>query len=444
MYRLSIIRQKLLKNDLIRHNFIFFVGTMGIAAFNYLYYPVVSRLVSVQDFGEIQAVISIFMQLGIVLTAFGYVITHLVTNARNHKESNGLILHLEQIMLMISIIGLPFLLAIAYISKDSFKLHSIIPVLLVGILILINIPATSRSYILQGLKKLGAVSIGGVVYAVGKLLLTAGLIYLLTDDVMAAVCGYIIAQVLTLGYLQSRLKGEYVSILATFSPVKFHKLTKSQRRLINNELVYGVVVTAILAGLTLLYSSDTILARLFFDPHTLGIYSGISSIARIVFFVTASVAGVLIASIKIGAKAQDNRRILVRSVGIISLIGGAVVVTFAAFPDFFVSLLLGSNYTSGSRWLPMLALVMLVCSLNNLLAIYQIALRRYRTVITVVIGIAVLLIGLWCYHDSIEHFITVLLVSNLVVGVLLSIEIALEKRGRVSGQGTPVGRIAEL
>ncbi len=423
----------LLKADLVRHNLIFLVGTLAISVFNYIYYPILGRIVSVPDFGEIQAVIAIFMQLGIVLTAFGYVITHLIANAKSHKESNELIRHLEQIMLIASVLGLPVLVAIAYISRDSFKLHSIIPVILIGILIIINIPATSRSYVLQGLRQLREVSIAGIIYAIGKLILTVGLIYILTDSVVAAVLGYVVAQILTLWYLQARVKGQYVSVLATFTLVKLHKLPKDQKSLIRNELIYGVVIAIILAGLTLLYSSDSILVRLFFDPHTLGIYSGISSIARIVFFVTASVAGVLIASVRLDASPKDNHRILLRSTAMVGLLGASVVTAFAIAPDFFVKLLVGAKYVAGSPWLLPLSLMMFVCSLNNLLAIYQIALRKYKTIFTILFGVVILIVGLLLYHDTVEHFISVLLVSNVVVGMLLSIQIVLEKRGRVSG-----------
>ena len=101
MHKIKQIKDLASKSDLIRHNAIFFIGTMGIAVFNYLYYPVIGRLVTVPDFGEIQAVISLFMQLGIVLTAFGYVVTNIVSNASN-RDANSLILRLEQIMLVVS------------------------------------------------------------------------------------------------------------------------------------------------------------------------------------------------------------------------------------------------------------------------------------------------------------------------------------------------------
>ena len=132
MHKIKQIKDLASKSDLIRHNAIFFIGTMGIAVFNYLYYPIIGRLVTVPDFGEIQAVISLFMQLGIVLTAFGYVVTNIVSNASN-RDANSLILRLEQIMLVVSIAGLVLLYGVSFFFKDSFKLSSILPVLLVGI-----------------------------------------------------------------------------------------------------------------------------------------------------------------------------------------------------------------------------------------------------------------------------------------------------------------------
>lgn len=445
MYRLSQIKQKVKSSDLLRYNLIFFVGTMFISVFNYLYYPVLGRIVTVTDFGEIQAVISIFMQLGIVLTAFGYVITNIVSNTQNSDETNRIILHLEQIMLVVSIIALPLLIAGAFLFQEQFKLHSVFPIFLVGLLITINIPSTSRSYILQGERKLKEVSIAGITYAAGKLVISVGLIYILTNDIVAAVLGYIIAQIATLIYLQVKLREKYFPLQRTLNVTHIRGIDTAQRKLVRAEMIYGLMILLVMSGLTLIYSSDTILARLFFDPYTLGLYSGVSSVARIIFFVTASVAGVLVASVKLRARAADNKKILLRSAAIIFAVGGLAAFAFCLMPNLFIGILVGPEYVSGAVWLPLLSIVMLLCSLNNLLAIYQIALRKYLAVIPVAVGVVVLAIGLSLYHSTVEQFIYVLLASNLSVFVLLSIEIAIEKKDkRESSKANLIGSTAEL
>ena len=444
MHKIKQIKDLASKSDLIRHNAVFFIGTMGIAVFDYLYYPVISRLVTVPDFGEIQAVISLFMQLGIVLTAFGYVVTNIVSNASN-RDANSLILRLEQIMLVVSGAGLAVLYGASFFFKDSFKLSSILPVLLVGILIIINIPSTSRAYILQGMKRLKEVSVAGIIYALGKLLLSVVLIYFLTNDIIASILGYIIAQVLMLIYVNSKLGNKYATIKESLKPMRFWRVSKKSEQLVRAELRYGLVIVIILSGLALLYSSDTILARLFFEPHDLGLYSAASSVARIIFFVTASVAGVLIASVKLNEKSDINFGILVKSLGLLGLIGGAGLLAFIATPQFFVKLLVGENYVAGATMLPLLSVVMFLCSVNNLLAIYQIALRRYLAVVPVVAGMVVLVVGLALFHANFTEFITVLLAANATVFVLLFVEILVEKkRGYLYGERDVVSRTAKL
>ncbi len=444
MHKIKKIHSLVSGNDLIRHNAIFFVGTMGIAVFNYLYYPVIGRLVTVPDFGEIQAVVSLFMQLGIILTAFGYVITNIVSNASS-REANSLILRLEQLMLVISFVGLLALYGASFFFKDSFKLSSAMPVLMVGLLIIVNIPSTSRAYILQGMKRLKEVSIAGIIYALGKLVLSVVLIYLMTNDIVAAIGGYILAQVLMLAYVSSKLGGKYVSVKESLKPVQFWKVSKQSKQLIKVELRYGLMITVILSGLALLYSSDTILARLFFEPHELGLYSAASSVARIIFFVTASVAGVLIATVKLGEKAQVNFGTLTKSLMILGLIGGAGVVAFSVAPELFITLLVGKNYAEGAALLPMLSVVMFLCSINNLLAIYQIALRKYMAIIPVVVGVAALGVGLLFYHNTFTEFIGVLLTANAIVCVLLFINIIVEKkRGYLYGERNIVSCTAKL
>lgn len=419
------------QRDFLKHNTIFFIGTLCIAFFNYLYYPVLSRIVSVADFGEIQAVISLFMQLGIVLTAFGYVVTNITGNTEGHERDNILILQLEKLMLAATLVLFVVLALSSYIFKDSFKLGSTLPVLLVGILIIINVPATSRTYILQGMKRLREVAVGGVIFAAGKLLITVALVYLLTESVVAAVCGYIVAQVVMLYYLQRNLGKEYVLLLDLLRIDRTSKMSQGTRRLVWKELRFGLIIAIILAGLALLYTSDTVIARLFFDTHTLGLYSGISSVARIVFFVTASVAGVLIASIRINEPTKVNIAILVKSLIIILCVGGGVAAFMAAFPGFTTSLLVGEQYTAASGWLAPLALVMLLCSINNLLAIYQISLRKYFTAIPITLGCLALIAGLALYHETVKELILVYMIANAVILVLLSVQIFLGSREKV-------------
>ena len=52
---------------------------MIVAFFNYLFYPVLSRLLSPADFGDVQALISLITQSAIILGAFSVVAVNITT-----------------------------------------------------------------------------------------------------------------------------------------------------------------------------------------------------------------------------------------------------------------------------------------------------------------------------------------------------------------------------
>lgn len=408
------------RSDFLRHNAVFFFGTLTIAAFNYLYYPVVSRLVSVADFGEIQSTISIFMQLGIVLTAFGYVVINIINNTPKKSEEYALIAALERRVLVVSLVLFTLLMVFSVLFQESFKFGSMVPLFLVGLLIIINIPSTSRTYILQGERRFLDISIAGVIFAAGKLVSTVGLIFMLTNDITASMLGYIVAQLVNLRFVSRKVGREYpLRAVVVSSVVDGGKLSR--------EMSYGIVVFVALSGLSLLYITDTIVARLFFDPETLGLYSGISSVARIIFFVTASVAGVLIASVKISHGREENMKVLTRSLALVGLIGGGMTVLFMIFPSFWVNILVGGAYVVFSHWLPLLSIMMFVASINNVLVSYLLAMRKRGVTSAVIAGVIVLGVGLLLTRGQIGGLIASYVVANTVMAVVLLVKICVRK-----------------
>lgn len=69
-----------------RDNAVFFIGSMVIAVLNYLYHPVLSRMMSVEEFGEVEALLSLTYLTGILLTAFGTIATNIAANHGHHMD----------------------------------------------------------------------------------------------------------------------------------------------------------------------------------------------------------------------------------------------------------------------------------------------------------------------------------------------------------------------
>ena len=409
---------KLLKIDLVKHNIVFLFGTLAISVFNYLYYPVVGRLVSIVEFGEIQASISIFMQLGILLTAFGYVVANITHNSQSDYAKQN-ILFLERVTLLLSVLTLVVLIVFGRQLQSTLQFSSILPLVLIGILVILNVPSTTRSYVLQGMKRLKEVAISGIIFSIGKLVVTVVLI-LAGVNAEAAIIGYIIAQIVTLFYLSFKSKDYFPSVRLSFA--KTVKVT--DRVNMKRELKFGLLVIILLAGLSTLYSFDVVLARLFLTPEAAGEYSGVSSVARIIYFATASVAGVLIASVALKDSYSRSRRVLLGSALIVTVIGLVILAIFSIFPTESLTIILGSSYAHVASLLPLVCLFMFVASLNNLLITFQIARRKYNAVVPVVLGVLGLSGFLVVKHSSVQDLVLGYIIANVVIFVILTLQIA--------------------
>lgn len=413
---------KLKNNDFLRHNAVFFIGSLVIAAFNYVFYPVLSRFLSVSDFGEAQAVISIFIQASILITAFGYVVTNIINNEKDKDSSVIIIMNLEKGCLLIASLVLLVLTVTSPLIKNSLQFTSVWPVIIVGLATFISIPIASRTFTLQGLRRLGEVSVSGTIIALGKLLVAVCLI-LLGLGVTGVMLAYIIAQLVSLSYLSWRTKNRYPSFRSYYSFYKKNLKTSSQKKIIKRETIYGLTILCLLFTVTVLYSFDVVIARFILDGEMAGLYSGVSVISRIAYFITASVAGVLIASVKIQDSAKVALRTLLKSFVAVFLIGGFVVLLFLIFPNQLVDILIGHKYGSLANLLPIMGLSMLICSWNNLFVCYQIARRQYKVILAAVVGLLVLIAYMFVNNDGYNDIVYGYLISNIVFFIVLLIQI---------------------
>lgn len=84
----------------LRHNAVFLAGSLGVAALNYLFYPILGRIMSPADFGEVQTLTSLFTQAAIFLTILTYVTIHVTVNTPDEQERNQTLLGLEKVAMI--------------------------------------------------------------------------------------------------------------------------------------------------------------------------------------------------------------------------------------------------------------------------------------------------------------------------------------------------------
>ncbi len=396
------------RSGFIRHNSIFFFGAAAVGALNYLYYPVMGRMLDTVSFGEVQTLISLFLQITIFLSVMGLVTINVVTNYTSDSLRNAVVMEFEKLALVISIIL--FVLTIIFGKQIAHFLHfnSSIPFLLLVLALIASVPLTFRSAFLRGKRKFGLASLGNIISAAGKLLF-AILLVIAGFGTAGAIGGLVAAQI--------------VACFAVASWARSHGLEREHSRwlrlpdfkLLAPEFRYGFLVLVGSLIITMQYSLDVIVVKHFFDPHTAGLYAGVASVARIIFFATASVAMVLMSLVKINAPGTQNEKVLVKSLVLTALVGLPILVLCVATPTHITSVLMGKEYAEVAALLPRLAIAVFVVALLNVFVSYYLALRRYMVGPVLAIGALITYGLMFTHHNTLLDVVNSLLIGSLAM-----------------------------
>ncbi|HVQ44186.1 MAG TPA: oligosaccharide flippase family protein [Candidatus Saccharimonadia bacterium] len=407
MTTLSPILARARGSQFLRHNAIFFSGSLVVSVLNYLYYPILGRLLPATSFGEIQAVVSLFLQATIFLGVVGNVAVNVVANEPDAARRSRTVGELERLAGLVVLIGLVAgLLALPAIQR-YLHFNDPLPFIILGISLFISVPLSLRQAYLRGVNAFGRLSMSNILSAAAKLLASVAFV-LGGFGTAGAIGGLVAAQLIALIYT-----ARYARRLG------LHPLAGRWRwpdlAVIRPQLAYAGLVLIISLVTTVQFSFDILVVKHYFSAEIAGAYAGIATIARIIYFLTGSVAGVLLSTVKLGEPAAATRGLLWRSVVLQTVLGGAALTAFALFPSFFTRLLLGPRYLELSSLLPELSLALFVIAFINLLLTYDLALRRYSSAVIAVAGAALTFGAVALHHGTPAAVVRALLIGSVLM-----------------------------
>lgn len=406
--------QKLRSSMFLKHNAIFFVGSVAVGVLNYLYYPVLGRMLEPHAFGEVQTIISLFLQVSIFLTVLGLVAVNIVANATDDRQRNTLLLEFEKLGLVLASCLLVLSIIFHNQLKDFLQFSSSLPFVILAVSLVVTVPFTLRSSFLRGKHKFGLSAASNLLGATGKLLFSAGLVAL-GFGTAGAIGGLVLAQALA-----CCIVAWWAARLGLHKEPDAKVLSLPNIRLLLPELKYGLLVLVGSLVITLQYSIDIIIIKHYFDAHTAGLYAGVASVARIIFFLTASISQVLMPSVKLGNTSYENRSLLRKSLLLFAVLSLPTLLLFVSFPTQLVALLMGQSYRAMADLLPQLSIAIFAISILNLLVSYYLALRRYGIAAVVTLGALVTYTLMIANHHSVGAVVTSLLIgSTVMLGILL-------------------------
>jgi Membrane protein involved in the export of O-antigen and teichoic acid len=404
----------LAEHPFLRNNLIFFIGSIAAGVLNYLFYPVLGRLLSLSAFGEVQVVVSLFTQLAIFFSAIGLVTTNIAANVADTEKRNQVVSELEKIGLVgVAAASLAGFFALTWV-QHFLQLSSMWPLVALIVTMIIGVPLAFGTAYLQGRHRFTEISLANILGAAAKLVLAVAFV-LIGLGAFGAIAGIAMAQLVTwlLVSTQARKAG--------FHWTNARRALDLDLALLRPELNYAGLVLVVSLVTTLLYTGDIIVVKHFFSPELAGAYSGVAVTGRILFFLTASIGGVMFPTIKVGAATRENRRILIFSLGLNTLLGCGALAIFTAAPRQTLDLFLGARYLGLSYLLPRLGIALCLISVMNLLFLYHLALRRRGIAVIAAVGGAVTF-GLFAvFHASFETIINDLIAASVIILAVMGI-----------------------
>lgn len=415
------ILQQARRSQFLRHNVIFFVGSVAVGILNYLYYPVMGRLLTPAAFGEVQALITIFLQATIFLMVLGLVTITIVANYDSDRKRDAVVREFEQLAFVVSVVVLLCTTLFQNAVQRFLQLEDTWPLLLLMVALVATVPFTFRGAFLRGRQQFGLASLTNIVSAGGKLLFAVVLVVLGAGPA-GAIGGLVAAQITASTWAAYWARRHGLSPATRRNVLRLPDL-----RLLAPELRYGALVLAGSLIVTVQYSIDIVIVKHYFDPHTAGLYAGMASVARIIFFLTASVALVLMPLVKAHNQPEANRRLLYKSLGLLLAASMPVLALFIAAPEWVVRLLMGDTYTPVAHLLPVLSVAIFTVSIVNLIVTYYMALRWYALAPIIILGAAVTYALLLAHHDTLSAVVNNVLIGSSVMLALLLIWVGISK-----------------
>lgn len=427
------------QSSFLRHNAVFFFGSVAVGALNYAYYPILGRLMTPGAFGEIQVLVSLFLQFTIFLNVLGMITVNITANYKDQAKAHRIIFELEKFAAYVSMGVLLLSIIAGETLRQQLHFESVLPFIALSLALVVSIPLTFRSSFARGQKRFGIASISQLIGAFTKVLFSAGLV-VLGLGVTGAIFGIVVAQFVAFLYA-----ARWAARIGFARPADTSYGTLPDISTIKPELKYGTAVFVGLLSITLLMSVDVIVVKYYFDAHTAGLYAGIATVARILFFLATPIAQVMMPSVKLEQSSGENKKLLMKSLGLTVGVCGSVFALWAAFPDRIATILMGAEYGLYAELLPKLTLVVFIISIVNLVVMYYLALRQKMIMLVGIIGFVVSMSLMLAWHDSLHAIVHSMLLGSIFTLLTTGIYVLVNlKRGVRNAKQNDLDRDSNL
>ena len=393
------------KNRFLKDNLVVMASTVLGGVLGYFFHFIVSRKLSVSQYGELQAISSVSVIFGFLSSALYYFIIRYTSVLASHDDRAGQA-HLTAYLfrkfrlpvlsfLIIYILLLPFI-------KSLLHLTDYLGLVAIGISVMVILYSAIYSNALQGWKKFLAGGLIGVTVAAAKLL-----------GGFAIASAYPTASMVSISILVSAVLGWYLLRIYSRRAWPAKKLEVKQNNWRENyfsgENFKKIFVSVLFFSLALAAASnlDIILVKNMTNSKLAGYYGALSVLGKIIMWLNLSVVAVLLPdafSLGHAGKPASQKSVLA-SYGLIFMMSFLALVFYYLFSGFLVNLLFGEKYAIISQSLWLFGLMAVFLSLLTLEANLALARRDFRSTYLLGTVILILISAVHFFHADLKQVV---------------------------------------
>lgn len=394
----------IVKDKFLRDSFIYVIGTLFSGSLGYVFHFLISRKLSVAEYGELQSLLALLGIVGVFGSALSYFVIKYSSAFAEQNDFGANKAFLKWVNSQIHKLIIVFLVLFALASpfiNGYLKLSDFAGVIAVGLAIVFGILTTVYIAVLVGWQDFLSVNIIG---AFGSFL---KLFFGLFIAFFFAKASFVIFSVFIAG-----IGGWFLAKF--FAQKKFFKKMAEQVEQIDWKAKYfpdlkirKIILPIFIFSLmiALLSDLDVLLVKNLTSAEITGYFGALKILGKIILWINlAIVAVVLPAACAEGHKGQSiSLKKLLGAYGLIVFTSSCATLIYFFFPEFTINLFFGAKYAVFKSDLWLFGIMALILSLLMLEA--NIAYARHDFKISYILGFSALLMTIFIYlfHSTIRQ-----------------------------------------
>jgi len=390
---------RLKADPIIRNSAIYLTGSVLAGMLGYVFHFETGHLLGPSQYSVVASAIAALYLLMVPVVGLQFVSARFTSVAVAKGQSGSVIpmlLRLSTISILAALPVAAVLILLAPVVASFLNLPDRKVVYLLALAALCAILVTVNRGALQGMRRFVALSANMLTEMATRLALAAALI--------ATGFG-------AFGALATLSAGAVVAYGQSFLMLRSARASFAKSEKMEGLGSYAVLATIASIGINYIFSVDTLLAKHFLSSGAAGVYAAASVLARVVYFLGLSVAGVIFPEIAaLHARNEAHYHVVDLGLLMVGAMGIALIIAYSLFPG-LVLLPYGPSFSPARGYLGVFAVALTLLALSNLLINYFLSIAR-RLFALPLFGACILeTVLIAIFHSSIWQILTMVVIS---------------------------------